>query len=502
MYGLFRLSSRLGLLLFAIIMYEGGRNKVKNKTKRALTGSVISVLVCTAMLVGTTFAWFTDSVSTGKNTITAGSLTVDLIDEEGNSLEGKTLNWSVADGRAQEEILWEPGAVYVTEGFRVKNTGNLALKYKLTVDGAAGDDKLLEAIELSVVKEAGKEGEAVDIDSYEGHLEGGETESDMLYIRAHMKEDAGNDYMGLKLEGIGITVAAAQDTVETDSFDSQYDAAATYLAKVDSLDSFKEALKDGNSIVLEAGLNIPGMSDGDFVSDKVVVVDFNGQTITSSNGNAATRVKAGEVTFKDGTITAGANDYCTVIVADATSNIENMVLNNSKQYGMSLKVFDGGVMNINNSTVNSTNGGGGAVADGGVVNISNSRFDQKGVYDHNSSLVAASNGGTSNVYSGVFSGESYGLYVFNSGGTINVYDGEFSAATVLKADNSTTAVPSVINIYGGSFSGGITIGNASELNITGGTFENTGLSIEEFEAFVPDGYSASEADGVFTVLQD
>ena len=125
---------------------------------------------------------------------------------------------------------------------------------------------------------------------------------------------------------------------------------------------------------------------------------------------------------------------------------------------MSLKVFDGGVMNINNSTVNSTNGGGGAVADGGVVNISNSRFDQKGVYDHNSSLVAASNGGTSNVYSGVFSGESYGLYVFNSGGTINVYDGEFSAATVLKADNSTTAVPSVINIYGGSFSGGITIG--------------------------------------------
>ena len=132
---------------------------MKNKTKRALTGSVISVLVCTAMLVGTTFAWFTDSVSTGKNTITAGSLTVDLIDEEGNSLEGKTLNWSVADGRAQEEILWEPGAVYVTEGFRVKNTGNLALKYKLTVDGAAGDDKLLEAIELSVVKEAGKEGE-------------------------------------------------------------------------------------------------------------------------------------------------------------------------------------------------------------------------------------------------------------------------------------------------------------------------------------------------------
>ena len=46
-----------------------------------------------------------------------------------------------------------------------------------------------------------------------------------------MKEDAGNEYMGLKLEGIGITVAAAQDTVETDSFDSQYDACLLYTSR-------------------------------------------------------------------------------------------------------------------------------------------------------------------------------------------------------------------------------------------------------------------------------
>lgn len=323
---------------------QRGRNKVKNKTKRALTGSVISVLVCTAMLVGTTFAWFTDSVSTGKNTITAGSLTVDLIDEEGNSLEGKTLNWSVADGRAQEEILWEPGAVYVTEGFRVKNTGNLALKYKLTVDGAAGDDKLLEAIELSVVKEAGKEGEAVDIDSYEGYLEGGETESDMLYIRAHMKEDAGNEYMGLKLEGIGITVAAAQDTVETDSFDSQYDAAAGYMQNVTTEDELKKALEAGDDIKL---MNDISLSDKLVIAeDKNITIELGEKTLTA----CGLITNNGDLTIKNGTLTQTNNTYVTANYGTLT--MENVTLNNVK-FG----IHDYGELTIINSDINVENYG-------------------------------------------------------------------------------------------------------------------------------------------------
>ena len=60
-------------------------------TKRALLASVLSVVLCFAMLVGSTFAWFTDSVSTGVNKIVAGNLAIDLVDESGNSLEGKTL---------------------------------------------------------------------------------------------------------------------------------------------------------------------------------------------------------------------------------------------------------------------------------------------------------------------------------------------------------------------------------------------------------------------------
>ena len=50
----------------------------KKSTKRALLMSVISMLLCLAMLTGTTFAWFTDSVKSGMNKIVAGNLDVEL----------------------------------------------------------------------------------------------------------------------------------------------------------------------------------------------------------------------------------------------------------------------------------------------------------------------------------------------------------------------------------------------------------------------------------------
>ena len=112
-------------------------------TKRALLVSTLTILLCVAMLVGSTFAWFTDSVSTGVNRIQAGNLKIDLIDADGNSLEGKTLEWDAFDGRGQEEILWEPGATYNTQEFYIKNAGNLNLKFEFVVSGIEGAAKLL-----------------------------------------------------------------------------------------------------------------------------------------------------------------------------------------------------------------------------------------------------------------------------------------------------------------------------------------------------------------------
>ncbi len=201
-------------------------------TKKALTGSIISLAVCVIMLIGTTFAWFTDTASTSVNKIQAGNLDVDIVSENGDtSIVGTGLKFKSADGVTEgEAIRWEPGCTYRTEGFKIKNAANLALKYKLTITGITGDAGLKDVITFSVVKQ-NENGEfvAVDLSNFEGKLASNDL-SDVLYIQGHMDENAGNTYMEKELTGIGITVSAAQDTVETDSNNNQYDANATYAS--------------------------------------------------------------------------------------------------------------------------------------------------------------------------------------------------------------------------------------------------------------------------------
>ena len=47
-------------------------------TRRALLTSVLALLMCVTMLVGATFAWFTDTASTGVNKIQAGNLDLEV----------------------------------------------------------------------------------------------------------------------------------------------------------------------------------------------------------------------------------------------------------------------------------------------------------------------------------------------------------------------------------------------------------------------------------------
>ena len=198
----------------------------KKVTRRALVMSVVALILCCAMLVGTTFAWFTDSASSAVNTIQSGNLDVDLVDAEGNTVVGQSLKFvKAASAPEDEEILWEPGCTYELEPVYVKNNGNLALKYQLTVNGFNGDLKLLEALEWSI------NGTTMAADGliFNGNLEAQEEDLDEIIIKAHMKEDAGNEFQGLTLSGIGITVQATQDTVEYDSYGKDYDAGATFV---------------------------------------------------------------------------------------------------------------------------------------------------------------------------------------------------------------------------------------------------------------------------------
>ena len=202
----------------------------KNNTKRALTTSALAMVLCVAMLIGTTFAWFTDTASTAVNKIQAGNLNVALematawdsgtgAVTEWKSAEGQTLQFKKASGATTDEkVLWEPGCTYELPEIRIVNKGDLALKYKIVLSGIKGDAKLNEAITWTIG--------GLDLDD-EGHLTAGAT-SEVLTIKGHMKEEAGNEYQGLSIDGIGITVVATQDTVEYDSKGYQYDALAQY----------------------------------------------------------------------------------------------------------------------------------------------------------------------------------------------------------------------------------------------------------------------------------
>ena len=240
--------------------------KLKSK-KSALLLSFTSLLLCFAMLVGSTFAWFTDTATTGVNKIVAGTLKVDIVAADKDDAtgkypsltgEGSKLNFVKAEGAENESILWEPGCTYQTEGFRIQSKGNLALKWKVqinkshTVEKEIHGHELLDVIEFSVVNERGQ---SVSLDNFTGNLNGVDAISDVYKLQGKMKTTAGNEYQRLVLDGVTITVFATQDTVEHDSFSNRYDADAQN-PQVTNQAEFLSALNsatDDETIYLAAG---------------------------------------------------------------------------------------------------------------------------------------------------------------------------------------------------------------------------------------------------------
>ena len=258
----------------------------KKATKRALLTSVMALVMCVVMLVGTTFAWFTDTASTAVNKIQAGNLDIELLAEDGvTSLEGATLEWQKADGAENEDVLWEPGCRYKLQPIIIKNAGNLALKYKVVITGIKGDAKLNEAIEWTI--------NGVSLDEEKPLLAG---ESAKLTIEGHMKKEAGNEYQGVSIDGIGITVYATQYTHENDSYDKTYDEDATYGTGAtiigldgtyDSLTAAAKAWRESKGVVTSGGtfgMNSLGTVDSIawVVSGEVATGD--GEGVIGNNG--------------------------------------------------------------------------------------------------------------------------------------------------------------------------------------------------------------------------
>ena len=337
----------------------------QTKTKKALLMSVLSMVLCVAMLVGMTFAWFTDTASTGVNKIVSGNLKVDIVGANSDS-HISTLNFTKAAGAQGEAFLWEPGCRYLTEGFRIANKGNLALKWKAEinkdniangkVEGStiAKDGKsLLDVIDFYVVTKAADGAEtAVAIEDFVGKLTK-DAKSDVYYIKGVMQTTAGNDYQDLTLDGITITVIATQDTVENDSYGNQYDKNAQY-PDVDVVtvtpDTIPSPFKANTAYFFEAGnygvqhfvitdkenVTLIGKTGAKFDSLQVSSIDYVnsaiGQVIDLDNSTLTVKgfevTNVLDITVSDKNIVAEDNTAGSIKVKTNVS-CDNIIVNNN-----------------------------------------------------------------------------------------------------------------------------------------------------------------------------
>ena len=270
------------------------------KTKKALRGSLFALFLCIVLLIGTTFAWFTDTASTGVNKIQSGNLDVALQMQKADgswvSAEGQTLTFKTKDNRAAEDILWEPGCRYELPALRVVNNGNLALKYKIKVTGIKGDEKLNEVIDWTIG--------GVNIEE-EQHLGAGDKSAAMT-IQGHMQESAGHEYQGLTIKGISITVYATQDTVEYDSIDNQYDTDAQYTETIAKGKEFTKGTHTLDTGITATNANaIAVKATGANTNVTITAGTFDGG---SGGNNQCIHVANGAtVTIKGGTFTVGSD---------------------------------------------------------------------------------------------------------------------------------------------------------------------------------------------------
>ena len=226
-------------------------------TKRALLSSVTAMLICVAMLIGTTFAWFTDKVTSSGNIIKSGRLDISATFQ--NTDANGTISYDVpgftrtADNKIKfgdaktdinennkiiDEQLWEPGAVGA-KLITVNNDGNLAAKIMLNFN--VNDGGLQNALWYDFIMVNGDQvvgtfakREMSTLTSFTSGIElplmpKGENGDSVSFILVYgMKEEAGNEYQD-KSFSADVTIFATQYTHESDSFDAQYDTNATYL---------------------------------------------------------------------------------------------------------------------------------------------------------------------------------------------------------------------------------------------------------------------------------
>lgn len=257
----------------------------RNSTRRSLIVSAAALVLSLAMLVGTTFAWFTDTASSAVNVIQSGTLDLQLLNEQGTgelTINDK-LQWKKSSSApAGEQILWEPGATYQTDGFQIKNNGDLALKFKLNIGTSTSDLKIVNAIDfyLTATPQQIRSGQQLLADVANNkavlHLDdqplsagkyydpdqlNGVDGSTTLYLVGHMKEEAGNQYQDASLDGIKLTVLATQQAEEYDSNNNIYDRDAKYPLVISQEQAQDSLMSNATGGATTGNVNVVTASD-------------------------------------------------------------------------------------------------------------------------------------------------------------------------------------------------------------------------------------------------
>ena len=246
----------------------------KNVTKRALVLSLLSLLLCMSMLVGTTFAWFTDSVTSGKNRIVAGNLDIEL------KYSKNFTNWETVEGATalvDPEALWEPGRTEVVY-LKMSNEGTLTLKYNFamtvanTIIGKSVADNEIELskyLKYDIVPVTGAydgrdaaraavESTAKELTAYTDADVMAPGASKTMALVVYMPESVGNEanYRGEAIPTIelGLNLFATQKDAEKDSFGPDYDKYSTTVKNVEELLERLAKAVPGEKIYMEPGV--------------------------------------------------------------------------------------------------------------------------------------------------------------------------------------------------------------------------------------------------------
>ena len=494
----------------------------KNRsTKHSLLMSAISLLICVSMLIGSTFAWFTDSVASVNNIIQSGTLDV--------VLEYKTKwadNWATVNENTKlfkEDALYEPGYTEVVY-LRVSNAGSLALKYLLSFN-IANDKKSTniygEEFRLSDYLQIGtyvqdeyaygtnyadilipymfgnresalnkvtlsKLKDAASIIRKNAPILPGEDTAQVVAIVLTMPETVGNEantMPGVEAPSIeiGVNLLATQYTHEEDSFNNQYDAGATLekVHDIHDLETLQKAFDEGGQGRI-INMHIKDV-DVELEKDNELALNMNTSTLEKKNDSDYAIVNRGDLSITgEGTI-----------LSNMKGSIENwgkLYINNLNievtgiKYGFHVKA---GEVEINNLVLKAERGG---------VNI------QGGKCVINSAKVTTTNYKTNSgyfVYAASYDENNKAEVVINGGDF--KYEGTYAKHRVLCAQGNATII-----VNGGTFSKGgsnasatwINVLDGGEIIIYGGTFEF------DPSKFVAPGYEAVKGtDGWWTVSE-